>query len=95
MKLSPKDEKINLKDTKQSLSDMKVKSKGPQRQWHYLASKKVATFLKGITSNITVIFVFGIAFILLQQKKLESHKKVCENKDFCNIIMPSEYNKTL
>ena len=21
--------------------------------------------------------------------KLESHKKVCENKDFCNIMMPS------
>ena len=22
--------------------------------------------------------------------KLESHKKVCENKDFCNVIMPSK-----
>ena len=25
--------------------------------------------------------------------KLESHKKVCRNKDFCNIIMPSENTK--
>ena len=23
------------------------------------------------------------------RKKLEWHKKVCENKDFCNVIMPS------
>ena len=26
----------------------------------------------------------------MQQKKLELHKKLCENKDFCNDIMPSE-----
>ena len=51
MKLSPKDEKINLKDTKQSLNDMKVKSKGQQQQWHYLALKKLAAFLRGITSE--------------------------------------------
>ena len=24
------------------------------------------------------------------RKKLESHKRVCENKDFYNVIMPSE-----
>ena len=29
------------------------------------------------------------------RKKLESHKKVCENKDFCNVIMPSEDTKIL
>ena len=36
-----------------------------------------------------VIFIVCIALILLQQKKkLESHKKVCENKkDFCNVTM--------
>ena len=27
--------------------------------------------------------------------KLESHKKVCENKDFCNVILPSEDTKIL
>ena len=30
---------------------------------------------------------------LQNKKKLESHKKVCENKDFCNIMMPSEDTK--
>ena len=29
------------------------------------------------------------------KNKLESHKRVCENKDFCNIIMPSEATKIL
>ena len=24
------------------------------------------------------------------KNKLKSHKKVCENKDFCNVTMPSE-----
>ena len=27
--------------------------------------------------------------------KLKSHKKVCENKDLCNVIMPSEETKKL
>ena len=30
-----------------------------------------------------------------EKKKLQSHKKVCENKDFCNVIMPSEDTKIL
>ena len=29
------------------------------------------------------------------KKKLESRKKVCENKDFFNVEMPSEYKKIL
>ena len=27
------------------------------------------------------------------EKKLESHKKVCANKNFCNVIMPFEETK--
>ena len=30
-----------------------------------------------------------------KKKKLESHKKVCENNDFCDVVMPSEDTKTL
>ena len=29
------------------------------------------------------------------KNKLESHKKGCENKDFCKVIMPSEDTKIL
>ena len=30
-----------------------------------------------------------------KEKKIESHKNVCENKDFCNSIMKYEYTKIL
>ena len=33
--------------------------------------------------------------LTLYNKKHESHKKVCENKGFCNILMPSEDTKIL
>ena len=43
-----------------------------------------------------VIFIVQIVFIPLEQKnRLESHKRVCENKDFFNVIMPSEDTKIL
>ena len=38
-----------------------------------------------------IAFIAGMAF--RAKTKLESHKKVCRNKDFCNIIMPSENTK--
>ena len=44
------------------------------------------------------IFIVWIAFISLEQRakeKLESHKKVFENKDFCYVIMPFEDTKIL
>ena len=37
-----------------------------------------------------VIFTAWIVFILLEQKKLKHIKKVCESKDFCHVVMPSE-----
>ena len=43
-----------------------------------------------------VIFIVWITFILSQtENKLESHKKTCENKDFCNAIIPSDDTKIL
>ena len=43
-----------------------------------------------------VIFIAWIVFISLEKKsKHESHKKVCKNKDFFNIILPSEDTKIL
>ena len=36
-------------------------------------------------------------YILLfeQKKKLESHKNICENKDICGFLIPSEDSKIL
>ena len=42
------------------------------------------------------IFIVWVVFITLKRKnKLESHKKVCENKDFCNVIIPFKGIKML
>ena len=40
-------------------------------------------------------FIVYIAYLLLEQKTLESHKKVCKNKDFCGVAMPHEENEIL
>ena len=31
----------------------------------------------------------------ITKNKLESHKKVCENKDFCKVVMPFKDSKIL
>ena len=43
-----------------------------------------------------VIFVAWVVFILLEQNiKFRSHEKVCKNKDFWGILMPSEKDNVL
>ena len=52
--------------------------------------------LRGITSKNDGDFLLSELFHAFRTKnKLESHKKVCENKDFCNVSMPSEDTKIL
>ena len=66
------------------------KSEGRER-WHYLAVKKLSALLRGITPKNNADFYFLNCLHSFRIKnKLESHKKVCENKDFCNVIMSSE-----
>ena len=65
-------------------------------QCHYLAIKKLSALLRGLTSKNNGDFNCLNCFHSFRTKnKLESHKKVCENKDFCNIIMSSEDTKIL
>ena len=40
-------------------------------------------------------YCFSCLHSFRAKNNLESHKKVCENKDFCNIVMPSEGTKIL
>ena len=42
-----------------------------------------------------VILIACIVSIRLEQKNVESHKKLFENKDFCDAVMASEDNKIL
>ena len=67
-----------------------------QKQWHYLAVKKLSTLSRGLTSHhCDEFYCLNCLHSLRTKNKLESHKKVCENKNFCNLIMPSEDTKIL
>ena len=65
-------------------------------KWHYLAVKSLYALLKGITSNHNRDFYCLNCFWAFSTKnKLESHKKACENRDYCCVEMPNEDNKIL
>ena len=67
-----------------------------EKQWHYLAVKKLSALLTGITSkHHGDFYCLSCLHSFATEKKLKSHKKVCENKDFCDVIMSSEDTKIL
>ena len=62
-----------------------------EKLWHYLAVKNLSQLLRGIISKHHGDFYCLNCFHSFARKnKLQSHKRVCENKVFCNIIIPSE-----
>ena len=65
-------------------------------RWHYLAVKKLSALLKRTTSEHQGDFYcLNCLHSFTTEKKLKSHKKVCENKDFCKVIMPFEDTEIL
>ena len=66
------------------------------KRWNYLAVKKLSALLRRITSkNYGDFYCLSRLHSFRTKSKLESHKNVCENKVFCNVIMPSEDTKML
>ena len=62
-----------------------------EKEWHYLAVKMLPAFLRGITSKSNGDFYCLNCFDSFRTKsKLKSHKREIENKDFCNVNMPSD-----
>ena len=65
-------------------------------KWHYLAIKKLSALLREIKSkNNGDFYCLNCLHSFKTKNKLESHKKVCENKNFCNVSVPSEDTKIL
>ena len=65
-------------------------------KWHYLAVKSLSALLNGITSNHNGDFYCLNCFRAYTTKnKLEAHKKICENHDYCHVEMPNEDNKII
>ena len=55
------------------------------------SKKKLSALLRGITlRNSGDFYCLNCLHSFRTKKKLESHKKACENKDFYNIIMHPE-----
>ena len=64
--------------------------------WHYLVVKSLPGLLKGITSNHKEDFYCLNCFCVYTTKnKLEEHKKMCKNHDYCDVEMPIEDNKII
>ena len=64
--------------------------------WHYLVVKSLSGLLTGITSNHKEDFYCLNCFHSDRTKnKLEAHKKICENRDYCRVEMPTKDNNTI
>ena len=64
--------------------------------WDYIAVRKLPALLREITSRTKDDFYCLNSLHSLRAKsRLESHKKVYENKYFCGIIMVSKETKIL
>ena len=64
--------------------------------WHYLTVKNLSRLLRGITSNHDGDFYCLNCFHSYRTKnKLEAHKKIGENRDYCHVEMPTKDNNTI
>ena len=58
-------------------------------KWHYLVVKNLSGLLRGITSNHNADCSYST------KNKLEKHKKICENHDYCHVEMPTKDNNII
>ena len=64
--------------------------------WHHFVVKNLSGLLRGITSNHKENFYCLNCFCAYSTKnKLEAHKKICENHDYCHVEMPTKDNNTI
>ena len=83
---------FELQKTNNSTNDPKRRKK----RMALSCIKKLSTLLRGITSKHHVDFYcLNCLHSFRTENKLKSHEKVCKNKDFCGITMPSEKDNIL
>ena len=65
-------------------------------KWHYLCVKKLSALLRGINSyHNGDVYCMNCFKSFRTKSKLEIHKKMCENHDYCYVQMPNNENKIL
>ena len=69
----------------------------PNREkWYYLAGKNLFALLRGITwKNYSNFYSLNYLHSFRMKNKHESHKKVCGNKDYLNVVTSSKSTKIL
>ena len=58
--------------------------------WNHITVKQLPALLRGITSNHGDFFCLTCFYYFATENNCESHKKLYENKEFCNVVMSSE-----
>ena len=65
-------------------------------KWHYTAVTRLSGLLRGVTSNHNDDFYCLNCFHAFRTKsKLEEHKNVCENHEYCHVEVPSKGNNII
>ena len=65
-------------------------------KWHYLTVKDLPGLLRGITSSHKEDFYCLNCFHSYRTRnKLEAHKNICENHDYCTVEMPIKDNNII
>ena len=69
----------------------------PNRKGWYYTAVKIICIIKRISIKKSQgnFYCLNYLHCLRPKNKLESHNKVCDNKDFCNILIRSEETKIL
>ena len=66
------------------------------QKWHYLVGKNLSGLLRGITSNHKEDFYCLNCFHSYRtENKLELHKQICENHDYCHVEMHTKDNNII
>ena len=65
-------------------------------KWHYLTVKNLPGLLRGITSTHKEnLYCLNCFHSYRTKNKLEAHKKICENHNYCNVEMPTKNNNII
>ena len=86
---------ISIGDKRETKSKGCKANSERRQQWHYLAVKNLSALLRASASKHSYFYCLNCFYSLTTGKRLQSHKRVFENKVFCNTIMLSEDTKIL
>ena len=64
-------------------------------KWHYLTVKTLSGLLRGITSNHADVYCLNCFCAYSIKSKLEKHKKICGNHNYCHVEMPTKDNNII